>query len=166
MSLPVRERFGLRNASRPQRWTRAMSLTSARAHYQEEIARGEECDNCGQASAALACCSRCRSAWFCSVACQRAYWPFHKEWCRRNDFADAVEASEPKFARWMRKHGKQAVLKDGGSSSVVGRGRGRERRERRDERDDETDEFRIRARGTRGTRRRAQTRSIDSIVRW
>ena len=143
-----------------------MSLTTARAHYQEEIARGEECDNCGQASAALACCSRCRSAWFCSVACQRAYWPFHKEWCRRNDFADAVEASEPKFARWMRKHGKQAVLKDGGSSSVVGRGRGRERRERRDERGDETDEFRIRARGTRGTRRRAQTRSIDSIVRW
>ena len=99
--------------SRPQSASRAMSLTTARAHYQEDIARGEECDNCGHASGALACCSRCHSAWFCSVACQRAYWPFHKQWCKRNDFADAVEASEPKFARWMRKHGKQAVLKDG-----------------------------------------------------
>ena len=29
-----------------------------------------------------------------------------------NDFADAVEATEPKFARFMRKHGKIAVLKD------------------------------------------------------
>ena len=42
----------------------------------------------------------------------QAYWPFHKAWCRSNDFADAVEATEPKFARWMRKHGKLAVLKD------------------------------------------------------
>ena len=32
--------------------------------------------------------------------------------CRRNDFADAIEATEPKFAKWMRKHGKIAVLKD------------------------------------------------------
>ena len=32
--------------------------------------------------------------------------------CRRNEFADAVEDSEPKFASWMRSHGKLAVLKD------------------------------------------------------
>lgn len=42
----------------------------------------------------------------------QAYWPFHKAWCHKNDFADAVEREEPKFARWMRKHAKLAVLKD------------------------------------------------------
>jgi hypothetical protein len=42
----------------------------------------------------------------------QAYWPFHKSECRRNEFADLIEESEPKFARWMRSHGKVAVLKD------------------------------------------------------
>ena len=32
--------------------------------------------------------------------------------CKRNEFADAIEEAEPKFANWMRKHGKMAVLKD------------------------------------------------------
>ena len=40
------------------------------------------------------------------------YWPFHKSVCQRNDFADAIEATEPKSAGWMRRHGKLAVLKD------------------------------------------------------
>eukprot|EP00887_Chlorella_sp_A99_P001899 scaffold18.g1899.t1 len=43
---------------------------------------------------------------------QMAYWPFHKTQCKRNEFADLAEESEPKFARWMRSHGKLAVLKD------------------------------------------------------
>ncbi|CAL6362935.1 unnamed protein product [Bathycoccus prasinos] len=55
---------------------------------------------------------RCHTAFFCSVKCQKTYWPFHKAFCRKNDFADATEGTEPKFARWMRSHGKQAVLKD------------------------------------------------------
>lgn len=42
----------------------------------------------------------------------QAYWPFHRLSCHRNEFADAVEAAEPKFASWMRGHGKLAVLKD------------------------------------------------------
>lgn len=42
----------------------------------------------------------------------QAYWPFHKLHCHRNEFADQTEESEPKFAAWMRKHGKMAVLKD------------------------------------------------------
>lgn len=42
----------------------------------------------------------------------QSYWPFHKPHCRRNEFADLIESSEPKFASWMRRHGKQAVLKD------------------------------------------------------
>ena len=42
----------------------------------------------------------------------QAYWPFHKPHCRRNEFADAMEEQDPRFAAWMRRHGKQAVLKD------------------------------------------------------
>lgn len=44
--------------------------------------------------------------------CTQAYWPFHRDQCYRNEFADLVENQEPKFARWMRKHRKMAVLKD------------------------------------------------------
>ena len=58
-------------------------------------------------------CSRCHTAFFCSLKCQKTYWPFHRAFCRKNEFADATEGTEPKFARWMRSHGKQAVLKDG-----------------------------------------------------
>ena len=47
----------------------------------------------------------------CTFSLQ-AYWPYHRLSCRRNEFADAVEDSEPKFASWMRSHGKLAVLKD------------------------------------------------------
>lgn len=42
----------------------------------------------------------------------QAYWPFHRMSCHKNEFADAVEEAEPKFAGWMRSHGKLAVLKD------------------------------------------------------
>ena len=42
----------------------------------------------------------------------QAYWPLHKANCYCNEFADLTAASEPKFARWMRKHQKLAVLKD------------------------------------------------------
>lgn len=42
----------------------------------------------------------------------QAYWPFHQTSCHKNEFADAVEEAEPKFAGWMRSHGKLAVLKD------------------------------------------------------
>lgn len=85
------------------------------AHFQEEQHVPKECGNCG-CTEDLALCARCHSIHFCSRKCQRAYWPFHKEWCRQNDFADAAEKTEPKFARWMRKHGKMAVLKDGARS--------------------------------------------------
>ena len=54
----------------------------------------------------------CPSTRACLRLRAQAYWPFHKPECRRNEFADATEASEPKFANWMRKHGKLAVLKD------------------------------------------------------
>ena len=87
------------------------------AHYQEEEQTLDECHNCG-ATENLALCSRCHAAHFCSRKCQKAYWPFHREWCRRNDFADHVEKTQPKFARFLRKHGKQAVLKDGTRPSI------------------------------------------------
>lgn len=81
------------------------------SHFEDEDPTVKECANCGSTED-LALCSRCHSAWFCSLKCQKVYWPFHKAWCKKNDFADAIEKSEPKFAKWMRKHGKVAVLKD------------------------------------------------------
>ena len=72
---------------------------------------GKECSNCGKTEDLLLC-SRCRSVYFCSSQCQKAYWPFHKSDCRKNEFADAIERDDPKFARWMRRHKKLAVLKD------------------------------------------------------
>ena len=43
----------------------------------------------------------------------QAYWPFHRSACRPNDFADAVEADDPRFSAWLRRHGRQAALRDG-----------------------------------------------------
>lgn len=37
----------------------------------------------------------------------QSHWPFHREDCRSNAFADAIEESEPNFATWLRRHGKQ-----------------------------------------------------------
>jgi len=74
-----------------------------------------ECAACGgrgAAAAPLLLCGRCRGAWFCSRRCQRQYWPEHGPRCARNDFADAAEARDPRFAAWMRRHGRQAVLRD------------------------------------------------------
>lgn len=81
------------------------------AMHEEEAKEDKECANCGETQG-LGLCSRCHSAYFCSRKCQKAYWPFHKEFCRRNDFADMIEQDEPKFARFIRRHGKVAVLKD------------------------------------------------------
>ncbi|KAL4427969.1 hypothetical protein ABPG75_002058 [Micractinium tetrahymenae] len=81
------------------------------AYHEDAEPESLECANCGTTHGLLKC-SRCHTAWFCGVKCQKAYWPFHKTQCRRNEFADAVEEQEPKFAAWMRAHGKQAVLKD------------------------------------------------------
>ncbi|KAK9820242.1 hypothetical protein WJX72_007885 [[Myrmecia] bisecta] len=81
------------------------------AMHEDEPVEEKECGNCG-VTEGLLLCSRCHGIWFCSVKCQKAYWPFHQVYCKRNEFADLVESSEPKFARWMRKHGKMAVLKD------------------------------------------------------
>ncbi|KAL0034980.1 hypothetical protein WJX79_003981 [Trebouxia sp. C0005] len=71
----------------------------------------KDCANCGETGDLLRC-SRCHAAYFCSAKCQKAYWPFHRMSCHKNEFADAVEEAEPKFAGWMRSHGKLAVLKD------------------------------------------------------
>ena len=54
----------------------------------------------------------------------QAYWPFHKARCVANDFADALEHTEPKFARWMRKHGKVAVIKDDEVDRIERKARG------------------------------------------
>ena len=92
---------------------------TAPCHFQEEdqllASLQRACDNCGGRDHLMKC-SRCHTAFFCSVKCQKTYWPFHRAFCRKNEFADATEGTEPKFARWMRSHGKQAVLKDGAFS--------------------------------------------------
>ncbi|GLC36971.1 hypothetical protein PLESTB_000172800 [Pleodorina starrii] len=81
------------------------------SRFEEEQPAPKECANCG-ATDDLLRCSRCRAEWFCSLACHKAYWPFHRQTCKRNDFADVVEEGDPRFAAWLRRHGKQAILGD------------------------------------------------------
>jgi len=40
-----------------------------------------ECSSCGKASGALKRCSRCKSAAYCSVECQKRAWRQHKLVC-------------------------------------------------------------------------------------
>ena len=88
-------------------------------------APARSCGNCGRTGAAsLLLCSRCRGEYFCGAKCQRAYWPFHRAECVRNDFADAVADAEPAFARFLRKHGKQAVVRDENVLEIAGPGGG------------------------------------------
>lgn len=49
---------------------------------------------------------------FRHASASQAYWPFHRDACKRNEFADVLEASQsdPKFAQWMRDHGKRLFL--------------------------------------------------------
>ncbi|CAG9464087.1 unnamed protein product [Pedinophyceae sp. YPF-701] len=90
----------------------------------EEVFERRECANCGSTHEGLYRCSRCRNSWYCSSACQKSYWPMHRASCAPNEFADVVDATEPKFAAWMRKHGKQAVLKDDEVHRLERAGRG------------------------------------------
>ena len=73
-------------------------------------ARGCECARYEPVTADLTQVQWCHSHDL--LALLQAYWPFHKDKCRRNEFADVIEQQEPKFAQWMREHSKQAVLKD------------------------------------------------------
>ena len=41
------------------------------------------CSGCEGASDAARACGRCRAAWYCSVACQKAHWPTHRLECTR-----------------------------------------------------------------------------------
>ncbi|KAL6752635.1 hypothetical protein V8C86DRAFT_573995 [Haematococcus lacustris] len=86
-------------------------MTARFAEDADALPARDECHNCG-ATAGLMRCSRCHSAHFCSLACHKSYWPVHRQHCRKNEFADAIEAQEPRFAAFMRKHNKLAVLRD------------------------------------------------------
>lgn len=39
------------------------------------------CENCCAVARKLSSCARCCSAWYCSVACQKAAWKDHKPFC-------------------------------------------------------------------------------------
>jgi hypothetical protein len=49
--------------------------------YTIRCAAGGEC----VASGLSLCCSRCKVALYCSVACQRKHWPLHKPVCNNDD---------------------------------------------------------------------------------
>ena len=39
------------------------------------------CEHCHKVKAQMSICSRCRHAWYCSPACQRAAWKAHRKTC-------------------------------------------------------------------------------------
>ncbi|KAJ7471929.1 ankyrin repeat-containing domain protein [Mycena latifolia] len=43
---------------------------------------GKSCDACGNSTASLKNCSRCRIARYCSPECQKKAWPLHKKTCQ------------------------------------------------------------------------------------
>eukprot|EP01012_Entosiphon_sulcatum_P052605 TRINITY_DN72306_c0_g1_i1.p1 TRINITY_DN72306_c0_g1~~TRINITY_DN72306_c0_g1_i1.p1 ORF type:complete len:306 (+),score=62.39 TRINITY_DN72306_c0_g1_i1:36-920(+) len=72
----------------------------------------QQCMNCDKRGRNYQMCPVCHDAWYCSPKCEKDYQPFHRVYCRRNDFADSVRATNPEFAKWLRQHGKQAVITD------------------------------------------------------
>ena len=52
-------------------------------HYQETTTPAGACLHCRKLDAQMKQCSRCHSAPYCSVECQRADWPVHKPTCSK-----------------------------------------------------------------------------------
>ena len=66
----------------------------ARGRAREEATSrddGRRCLNCGVAHESLLTCSRCRRAYFCNAACQRAVWSTHSVTCVADPTMKAVK---------------------------------------------------------------------------
>ena len=65
----------------------------ARGRAREATSRddGRRCLNCGVAHESLLTCSRCRRAYFCNGACQRAVWSTHSVTCVADPTMKAVK---------------------------------------------------------------------------
>ena len=53
------------------------------------------CSACGKAGGGRLRCSRCKKAWYCSVACQKQDWPSHKAGCRWSAGTDLGSVQRP-----------------------------------------------------------------------
>jgi hypothetical protein len=56
--------------------------TTAVVRVSSERSLVRTCAACPNTRAEMQQCSRCRGAWYCSPACQRAHWPTHKAACK------------------------------------------------------------------------------------
>jgi hypothetical protein len=65
------------------------ALRDARAHPVEDVPLPAEkvvvvvCRACGTKEGKFRKCSRCKAAHYCSVACQKYDWQFHKRTCKQ-----------------------------------------------------------------------------------
>ncbi|KAJ7646519.1 hypothetical protein FB45DRAFT_890670 [Roridomyces roridus] len=66
------------------------------------------CDNVSSEGYTMKRCKQCKSLWYCSVACQRKHWPFHKAECQsrvvsRATVARLADSDVPEKAldKWM-----------------------------------------------------------------
>eukprot|EP00662_Eupelagonemidae_sp_cell21_P054524 gene54524-biopygen90643 len=57
------------------------------------IAETRECAGCGEKGEKLRRCTQCRSAWYCSGACQKGHWVTHKPACRGSTAVVALAAA-------------------------------------------------------------------------
>eukprot|EP00662_Eupelagonemidae_sp_cell21_P056806 gene56806-biopygen38264 len=61
----------------------------------KNLASRRQCDGCGTRSLHLKRCNACKSAWYCSSACQHSDWRSHRPLCRSKSSKGTEDSTSP-----------------------------------------------------------------------